>query len=133
MTRALRFCDMARGGVKRSTRVAEVIKEEISRMVLRDLKDPQLGFVTITRVRLSDDLRSARVYYSVLGGPERRNQTRDTLQRSLRFIRSEIGRRLSLRYVPELRFYYDDSVEYAEKIQSLINKLHSEEEGDVSS
>ena len=124
---------MARGGVKRSTRVAEVIKEEISRMVLRDLKDPQLGFVTITRVRLSDDLRSARVYYSVLGGPERRNQTRDTLQRSLRFIRSEIGRRLSLRYVPELRFYYDDSVEYAEKIQSLINKLHSEEEGDVSS
>ena len=111
---------------KRANRVAAVIKEEISQILLREIHDPDLGFVTITGVRLSNDLRHAKVFYSVLGDQGRRDETRSALERSLKFIRSEVGQRVRLRFVPTLQFVYDDSTEYADKINRLLKRIRQE-------
>ena len=111
---------------KRADRVAALIKEEVSQLVLKELGDPSLGFLTITKVRCSDDLRYAKIYYSVLGTEEKRKNAAAVLQRALGHIRGEIGHRLNLRFVPEIQFFYDDSAEYAEHIETLLKKIKSE-------
>lgn len=111
---------------KRADRVAALIKEEVSQIVLRELCDPHLGFLTITKVRCSDDLRHAKIYYSVLGTHEEQKSAAQALQRALGHIRGEIGHRLNLRLVPAIQFFYDDSAEYAEHIELLLKRLNSE-------
>ena len=108
---------------KRAHRVAELLKREISKIIFEEIKDPGIDFVTITNVKISDDLRSSKVYFTVLGDKAKRENTRQSLERATKFIRSEVGKRLSLRYVPELKFHYDDVADYAENIENLFLKI----------
>lgn len=114
----------------RATRVAHHIQEELGRILSRGLKDPRVGFVTITGVELSPDLRHARVYYSVMGTEEEKRQTAEGLDAAKGFLKREVARALSLRYVPELRFLYDDSAERGARIEKLLREVRMQEAGE---
>jgi ribosome-binding factor A len=114
---------------KRSDRVGDMIRREVSEMLIRGIKDPRVVSVTITKVRVSDDLRVAKVYFSVMGGEDNREQSLAGLNSAKGYIKREMGRRIHLRYMPELAFEYDSSIEYADRINRLIRDLqHPEEE-----
>lgn len=110
----------------RSTRVAEAIHKEVSALLLKGLKDPRIGFVTITAVDVTPDMHLARVYFTVMGDEEARKSSQKGLASSVPFIRRELGRRLRMRYVPDIIFQYDSSMEYGSRIESLIREIHSE-------
>jgi len=110
---------------KRSRRVSELLREKISRIVTQQLEDPLIGIVTVTSVKLTDDLKLARVYVSILGDEKNRQDGLRGLERATKFIRSEIGRGTTLKYVPELKFYYDETIDYAHKIELLLKKIHT--------
>jgi len=109
---------------RRADRVGDLIKEEISRIIQYELKDPGIGFVTITAVKLSDDLRHAKIFYSVLGDEKANKESSCALERACGFIQHEIGRRLRLKYTPEICFCFDPSVEYGAHIETLLKKIH---------
>jgi ribosome-binding factor A len=113
---------------KRSERVGDLIHKEISEMLLKSIKDPRIGFVTITRVSVSEDCRLAKVYYSVLGSLADRDMSKRGLESAKGFIRKELGRRMSLRYTPEITFHFDPGIEYAVHIGEVLHHLHQEEE-----
>ena len=112
----------------RSKKIASEIKENLSWLIEHKLRDPQKGFITITRVRMSADLKIARVYYSVLGPDEAREMSGQALKRSAAFLKRELGGRVRLRYLPELRFFYDDSLEYSERIAELLTMIHKHDD-----
>lgn len=112
---------------KRADRVAALLKEEISQIMLREVHDPDLGFVTVTNVRISSDLKHAKVYYSVLGDEEKKLKSAQAIERAQKNIRSLVGQRIRLRSVPTIQFFYDDTGEYAERINRIINRLNSGE------
>lgn len=107
--------------VRRPTRVGELVREEISRL-LPELRDPRIGLVTVTAVDMSPDLKHGRVYVSVLGGNEERTKTLTGLNRAASHIRHEIGARLRLRNTPELNFVYDESIAYGARIEELLEQ-----------
>jgi ribosome-binding factor A len=111
---------------RRSKRVADQIKNELGWLIEQKLNDPEKGFITLTRVKLSPDLKLASVYYSVLGDSMKIQQSADTLNRAIHFLRRELGRKIKLKYLPELRFFYDDSLEYSMHITNIINKIHND-------
>ena len=115
---------------KRSEKVADLIQKEISGMLLKNLKDPRIGFVTITRVAVSQDYRSAKVYFSVMGNLEDRNRSVEGLNSAKGYVRRELGRRLGLRYTPEIVFQFDPSIEYAIHMEEVIHHLQEEREKD---
>ncbi len=114
-------------GQLRMERVQELMKQEISNIILEDVKDPRIGFVTVTRVHVTNDLRSARVFVSLLGSDEQMADCWRGLNRSLGFIRREVGRRVRLRYTPELSLEIDDSMAYSAHIQKLLLGIQREE------
>jgi len=95
-------------------------------MLARDVHDPGIGFVTLTRVQVSPDLQVARVFYTVLGDAKARESSTRALDRAAPFLRRQIGSRLRLKRAPELRFVYDDSVEGQDRIERILNELHDE-------
>jgi ribosome-binding factor A len=111
----------------RLERVAQLLKQEIGQLIQRDLKDPRIGFVTITRIVLSRDLRHAKVLFSIYGDEAAKERSLEGLQRAAGFIRGELGKRLDLRFIPELDFRIDGSVEYAFHIEEIIHQLKKEE------
>lgn len=112
---------------KRLDRVNQLMKEEISHLVQRELKDPRLGFVTITEVEVAKDLRSAKVYVSVLGTEPQWQASLDALQSARGFIRNGLAPRLRMRAVPELAFHPDRSMAHAARIQTVLAKLREQE------
>lgn len=119
---------------QRAQRVAEQIHKEISALLLKGLKDPRIGFVTITGVEVTPDLHLARVYFTVIGDEAARKNSEKGLKNSISFIRRELGHRLRMRYVPDLVFHYDTSLEYGNRIESLIQEIHSgsaDDQGDT--
>ena len=112
---------------KRADRVGEAIKREISVMLTQEAKDPGIHFVTVTAVEITDDLRHAKIYVSILGDENTRQETTKALERAKGFLRSEIGRRLQLRYTPEIQFHHDKSLDHAMKISGLLKKIKSSE------
>jgi ribosome-binding factor A len=108
---------------KRLDRVNQLIKEEISYLLQRELKDPRLGFVTVTEVDVAKDLRSGKVYVSVLGGEAEWSASLAALQSARGFIRKWLAPRLRLRAVPDLSFHPDRSMAHAAHIQSLLERL----------
>ncbi|MDA8326160.1 MAG: 30S ribosome-binding factor RbfA [Nitrospiraceae bacterium] len=110
---------------KRSKRVADLLKEEISDIILRRLKDPRLGFVTVVDVSVTDDLRLARVYVSSLK-QEERDQMIEILKSAKHFIRQELGRRVKLKAIPDLEFYVDTTIEYGSRIDKLLKEIKGE-------
>ncbi len=111
---------------KRSKRVSDLLREEIATIVMRRLKDPRLGFVTITAVKVTDDLKLARVYASVLDRKEREAAV-EILNSASGFIRGELSRRVKLKYIPKLEFFFDESIEYGERIDALLDEIKEKE------
>jgi len=107
----------------RQKKLADQIKKIVSEVVDRKLKDPRKGFVTITHVKLSGDLRIASVFFTVLGNTESVQESLDVLNRANHFIRNEIASQIKARFVPELRFFVDDTMEYARRIEELLEDL----------
>ena len=112
-----------KGRGDRPTRVAEKIREEISLILQNRVKDPGIGLVTITDVSLTPDLKSARVHYSVLGGEDERRTAASALGRCRGFIRRELGKSLTMRFLPEVTFIYDDSYEKGARMGRLLREI----------
>ena len=113
----------------RADRVSGQLEEEIGRLIQRELKDPRIGFVSITKVVVSRDLRHAKVFFSIYGDEAAKQRSVEGLRSALGFIRGELGRRLALRYIPELDFRIDESMEYAFHIEEIIHQIKKEQEG----
>jgi ribosome-binding factor A len=109
----------------RPARVAEQIRSELASLLARDVHDPGIGFVTLTRVQVSADLQQARVLYTALGDDKTRTASARALERAAPFLRRQIGSRLRLKRSPELKFIYDESVEGQDRIERIINELHA--------
>jgi ribosome-binding factor A len=110
---------------KRSERLGELILAEISDLTARDIKDPRVGFVTFTRVEMSDDLRYAKVFVSSLGSEQEKARTLQGLASATGYIRRHLGRALHLRYTPDITFLIDESLEHGAKIAHLLRQLHA--------
>ena len=103
------------------------IKNEIGKLLQTRIKDPRIGFVTITNVKVSSDLRNAKIYFSVLGNSEQKDKSIEGLNRARTYIQNEIGSRLRLRYAPIVNFYIDETLDYQEHINHLLKSLDSKE------
>ncbi|MBE0447642.1 MAG: 30S ribosome-binding factor RbfA [Actinobacteria bacterium] len=112
----------------RTHRVGELIKEEISDIIKKELKDPRIGFVTITGVDVTPDLRYANVFISVLGARKQKEETLKGLQSASGFLRNMLSKRIRIKYLPELRFTFDPSIEAGIRIEKVIRKLREKEE-----
>jgi len=110
----------------RQRRVAELVKAEVSSILQTRLRNPLVGFVTVTDVEMSQDLRRARVFVSVLGDPGAREGTMETLRRAQPYVRSEVAQVLELRHAPEIVFVYDASVERGARIFELLAEIKDE-------
>ncbi len=114
----------------RPERVADQIRSELASLIARDLHDPGVGFVTLTRVHVSADLQSARVFYTVLGSDDSRARSARALERAAGFLRRQIGARLRLRHVPQLKFVYDDSIAGQDRIEQILRDIHARDGAD---
>ena len=112
---------------KRSEKVAEAIHELVSELLVKGIKDPRIGFVTVTGVKVSDDLHVATVYYTVIGSDAEKKATLQGLTSAIGFIRKEMGKRLRMKYVPDLMFKYDESIDYGNRIDQLLKEVGSGE------
>lgn len=108
---------------KRSEKVAEAIHEMVSALLVKGLKDPRIGFVTITGVKVTDDLHLATVYYTVIGSDDEKKATHHGLNSATGYIRKEMGKQLRMRYVPDVVFRFDESVEYGSRIDRLLKEI----------
>jgi ribosome-binding factor A len=114
----------------RATRVGEVIRAEIADMLSRGLKDPRIGFVSIMGVRMSPDLRYANVYVSLLGSESEQKSSMIGLRRSAGWIRRELGKKMHLRYTPEVRFFEDESLDDVFHLEERLREMHESGEFD---
>jgi ribosome-binding factor A len=110
----------------RIEKVENLIKEEISLIFLRKLQDPDFGLLTITNVKVSPDLHIAKVYVSVFE-KDKREFVLEKINSVAGYIRSELASRVRIKFIPELRFYIDDTLDYVEKIEGLIRKIHEDD------
>ena len=115
---------------RRISRLCDQIQEEVSDIIHRKLKDPRVGFVTVTGVRLAADLSRASVYVSVMGNPDDVTKTTACLDGASSFIRSELGRRLRIKRIPELTFRLDDSGVKGARIESILRQLKEGNDGE---
>ena len=113
---------------RRQAQIAEAVQQYVSEMLQRELKDPRIGFTTVTSVEMSSDLKYARIYISVMGTPEERKATMEALTSGRGFIRRELASRLDLRFAPEIQFKLDTTAEYSDNISRLLNELKAEEQ-----
>jgi ribosome-binding factor A len=116
---------------QRSERVQEAIRQEISKIVHFEMKDPRLGFITITRVELTKDLRYARVYFSVLGSEKERALTLKGLNSARGYIKGLIADRIKLRFTPEISFRIDESLGHVRHIEDILDKLKKEKKDKI--
>lgn len=119
--------------MSRQQRVAHAIKREVSVIIQDELKDPRLGFVTITDVQISADMRHAKIFFSVLGKEEDYKKTKDALDSALGYIRHLIAERIQLRFAPEIMFKEDKSSEYSIHIQKVLDEIKEKDEPKKSS
>lgn len=108
----------------RANRVAEQMKKELGEILTLKIKDPRVGFVTVTDVEVTGDLQQATIYISVLGTDKEKQDTLLGLTKAKGFIRSEIGKRIRLRKTPELLFEFDEAFEYGNRIESILKDLN---------
>ena len=112
----------------RVERIAAQIREELSQMIATEVRDPGVGLVTVTRVKVTADLSLARVYWTVLGETKEKRETAKALNRTVPYLRHLLSQRLTLRRAPEIKFQYDESVAAQERIERIIQDLHTERE-----
>ena len=113
------------GQGSRPDRVADQLRSELATLLARDVHDPGLGFVTLTRVHVSPDLQQARVMFTALGDEKARAASTKAVERAAPFLRRRIGQRLHLKRTPELRFVYDDAIAGQDRIEQLLNEWHT--------
>jgi ribosome-binding factor A len=107
---------------KRSARVRDLIKEEVADIIMHKLKDPRLGFITVTDAQVSNDLRHAKIFVSIMEDVKK-DQTLKILISSTRFIRSELAKKVKLKFIPELVFKIDKTIEYSAKISRILGEV----------
>lgn len=112
----------------RTGRVGEQIKKELSVLIQSELKDPRIGFVTVTGVDVTSDLSQAKVYLSVFGDEEKKNESLKALEKATGFLRTEVGKRIRLRHTPELIFKIDESIAYGSRIEKILGEITHEHE-----
>ena len=115
---------MAQGS--RPDRVGEQIRQELSQILAQQVHDPGIGFITLTRVKVTPDLQLARVLYTVMGDDKQKKETAKALERAIPFLRRQIGSRVRLRRVPDLQFFYDESIEHQDRIEQILLDLKRE-------
>jgi len=111
---------------KRSARVGDQIKKDVANIIMLELKDPRLGLITINSVELSDDLRYARVFYTVFGDEKVKKESQKGLDSAKSFIQRELAKRIRIKRIPELTFKYDQTIEKASRIDHLLNQIQNE-------
>ncbi|MEE8638752.1 MAG: 30S ribosome-binding factor RbfA [Candidatus Margulisiibacteriota bacterium] len=114
----------------RVERVAELIREKISKIIRENVSDPRIGFVSITRVDVSPDLENAKVFVSILGNDEKKKECMSGLDSATRFIRGKLGHMLEMRLVPEIKFVHDDSLEKGSRVLGIISRLEKASRGE---
>lgn len=112
---------------QRASQVAEELRKIVSMILLEDLDDSKLGFITVTRIEVTDDLRLAKVFYSVLGDQQQKELTAEALKENMGFIKRRAIERINMRYAMELRFELDESIEHSFKIDTIIKKIKGQE------
>lgn len=117
---------------RRAERVGSLIQKELSDLLVTKIKDPRLVLVTITRVSITDDLRSARIYFSVVEGQERRQRALAGFESAAGYLKRQLSHRLALRHVPELKFVYDKSFDQAVAVDRIFKTIHHETRSTVS-
>ena len=115
------------GQGSRPERVGDQIRAEVTGIIARELHDPGVGFVTVTRVQVTPDLQHARVYYTSLGDDTARRNTARALDRAAGFMRRQIGQRLRLRHAPEIHFQFDESVGHQDRVEQLLKEIAEEQ------
>jgi ribosome-binding factor A len=110
---------------RRTDRLGEEIREEVAKIIGRDLKDPRIGFVTVTRVELTHDLRNAKIFVGVLGDPAERVKTVSALRKAAGFVRREIGRRIRMRVTPEIAFQLDTGLDATDRVARILQEVHA--------
>ncbi len=117
---------MSKPTYKRAERVSDQMKQEIADILMRKIKDPRIGFVTVTDVEVADDLRNAKVFVSVYGAEKA--TTLKGLESASPYIRSELGKRMRMKFIPELLFRYDESVERGAHINELLHEIQEKDD-----
>ena len=112
---------------RRTERLGHEIRVILAELMVRQVKDPRIGFATVTRVELTADLHHARVYVSVLGSPDEQEKTLEGLISAAGYLRHEIGHQLDLRRAPDLSFILDHGAEAGERIETILQQLHKDE------
>jgi len=110
----------------RPDRVGEAIRDELSQLLARAVHDPGIGFITLTRVKVSPDLQIARIYYTTMGDERAQRETAKALKRAAPFLRRQLGQRIRLRRVPEVEFFYDESIAQGDRIEQILQELKTE-------
>jgi ribosome-binding factor A len=113
----------------RPARVADQIRSELATLLAREVHDPGIGFITLTRVQVTPDLQQARVYYTALGDDPTRRKSARALERAAPFLRRQIGSRLRLRRTPELTFVFDESVAGQDRIEQILDEIRTHDTG----
>ncbi|MBI5561596.1 MAG: 30S ribosome-binding factor RbfA [Deltaproteobacteria bacterium] len=114
---------------RRPERVGDLVKQEIASMMLHgEIKDPRIGFVTITHVEMTPDLKEARVYFSQIGSDKDKEKSREGLSSASGFIRRRLAKALDLRHVPEVSFHYDASLDYGDRIDRIIKEIKEDKD-----
>jgi ribosome-binding factor A len=111
---------------RRPQRVALQIQHEVSLMISRDMKDRRVGFVTVTGVQMSPDLRHAKIFVSLMGGEEEKKESLATLNHAAGWIRHELGQRIRMKFAPDVVFLMDTSQDYGERIDRIIDEIHEQ-------
>ena len=114
---------------QRAMRVSQELRKIVTQILFEDLSDPRLGFVTITHIEVTDDLRHARIYYSVLGDESTKEATAEALQEQASFIRRLVTERINMKFAMELHFAVDPSIDQSFKIDAIIKKIKDQESG----
>src|SRR4051812_49332997 len=119
---------MAQGS--RPSRVADQIRAEVAELLAREVHDPGIGVITITHVKVTPDLQQARVYYTSIGDENARRETTRALGRATPFLKRQVGQRLRLKRVPELQFFFDESIERGDRIEQILRNLNDPDPSD---
>ena len=112
---------------QRANQVAEELRKIISMILLDDLNDPRMGFVTVTHIEVTDDLKYGRVFYSVLGNEEQKKSTQEALEENLSYIKRLAVERINLKFAMDIKFEEDKSIDYSFKIDNIIKKINKKE------
>jgi ribosome-binding factor A len=112
----------------RPDRVGDQLRQELADLIAREVHDPGIGFLTITYVKVTPDLQQARVYYTTIGDEKARKESDRALHRAIPFLRRQLGRRLRLKHVPALDFFYDESIERQDRIERIMLDIQAERE-----